>query len=597
MLLRSCPGVQVLATSRETLGLVGEYAWQVLPLSTPPDAAASSLATVKRYGAAQLFLERATPATVRGLTDADAPALGIICTGLDGLPLAIELAAARTAVLTVTEIAERLDDPALLSARGPADPPHHRALHETIAWSVDHLEPAVRSRFLRLAVFVGGFTLSAAEAVWPDGGDRPGMDVLSELVTKSLVVMQRRPAGARYHLLDTIRRYAVDRLADQPAEERAARARHANAYLALAERADEQIRGPQAGGWLIRLTEEHENLRAALTWFAADDPTSDADVRLALALAQYCRLSGRYGDGRHWLESALVRHTDTGLTTTTAGRALAAAAVFAFLVGDYADAQAYAERALPVHRRCDDEAGTSRTLRLLASIARERGDYRHSLACLDESLGLAKEDPAAEADVLQSAGFTAWLAGSVDSADRLLRLALRRYERLGDAENVASTRIHMAAAALYAGRTGRAHRLADSALRCFTSLDAKEGIAWALNVLGLAACTEGRWAEALVSLRGSLDVHHALGDRWRQASLLDAIAAARLAGGEPTVAAELTGLAAMLRRLLDGPVPAVERPGWRQTHATLRGILPVAERRAAYARGGTTRVADVLTEG
>ena len=609
-LLRSCPDLRVLATSRETLGVLGEVVWPVSPLATPPCPPTGGLDQVRGYDAVRLFLDRATVGTVRGLTDADAPVLADVCAQLDGLPLAIELAAARTAVLTVAEIAERLSDPTLLHADRRTDRPHHRTLDTTVAWSYDLLDGPTRCRFRRLAVFVGGFTLAAAEAVWQQpGDDRPAVDVLSDLVTKSLVVMERQSAGARFRLLETIRRWAAERLAEDPAAEREARRRHAAHYLALAEHADPRLRGPDAGDWLDRLAAEHENLRAALAWYAAADPS--VQLRFAVALAQYCRLRGRYSEGRRWLEDALaaVPVLPAGPAAFTVGRALVATAGFALLVGDYGEAQLRAQQALDVQRRAGDEAGTAYTLRLLASVARERGEYRRSLADLDEALATpltsgtggtvgagaaAQVRDAAVADVQQLAGFTSWLAGDLDWAERELCAALQRYERLGDQGNVAFTRTHLAAVAFYRGQLERAGWLAGQGLAGFTELDFQEGIAWAFNVLGLVALRQCRYCDALAALRASLKVHCEVGDRWRQASVLDALAAVFVAVVDPARAAELAGLATVIREHLGVPVPTQELAAWEATHAALRRLLCDGEREAAFARGATLQVCEVL---
>jgi predicted ATPase/DNA-binding SARP family transcriptional activator len=269
-LLRCCPDLRVLATSREALGVLGEVLWPVPPLAVPP-LVHQGLTLVSEYDAVRLFLDRAGVVAVRGFTEDDGPGIAGLCARLDGLPLAIELAAARTAVLSVAEITERLHDPALLSVAHHPDRPDHRAMHATIAWSYDLLDPATQERFRRLAVFAGGFRLDAVEAVW----DRPGaVGMLADLVAKSLVVVERDEWGTRYRLLETIRRWAGARLTENPAEEREARARHAAHYLARAEQAD----GP------ARLAADQENLCSALAWLAGDGRDPAGHLRLAMAL-------------------------------------------------------------------------------------------------------------------------------------------------------------------------------------------------------------------------------------------------------------------------------------------------------------------------
>lgn len=593
-LLEACPHLRVLATSRETLGVLGEVIWPVPPLAVPRSPVPGGLAQARRYESVRLFLDRATLATTRGLTDADADALATVCARLDGLPLAIELAAARTAVLTVAELADRLNDPAVLYADRHTARPDHRALDLAIAWSYDLLDPATRSRFRRLAVFAGGFTLDAAEAVWPDRGCRATVDLLADLVAKSLVVMEPVGEQARYRLLETIGRWAAARLAEVPEEERDTRDRHARYYLALAEEADRWLKRPDQGGGRLRLlAAEHENLRAALAWLAEGNPNPAAQLRLAVALAWYCRLRGRYSEGRGWLERALAdRPGDTPAGVT--GQALAATAMFALLVCDYGQARERAEEALRMQRLAGDDAGAAATLRILASVARERGEYRRSLADLDQAMAGLGSDLAAMADVLHLTGFTCWLAGDLDRAEQALHGALRRYQQLGDVGKMAAARTCLAAVALYRGQVDRAGWLAREGLARFTELGFKEGIGWALNIIGLVALRQGRATTALTSLRASLEVHCAVDDRWRQTSVLEALAAALLATGEPTRAAELAGLAAALRAALGVPVPTQELPDWARTHAVLCELLPPEERDAAFARGAGLQVPDVV---
>jgi len=588
-LLTACPGLRVLATSRAALGVPGEMSWPVPPLSIPLEGTAD-LAEVRRYAAVRLFLDRAAVPAVRALEDADAPVLAAICAGLDGLPLALELAAARTPVLTLAEIAERLHDPDLLRGADHGTRRHHSALHATMAWSYDLLSPDLRVRFRRLAVFTGGFTRDAAAAVWPDGAADP-VDVLGDLVTKSLVVMQPRPTGARYRLLETIRHFGWDRLTESAAEEAETRARHAAFHLALAEDVGARLHGTGLEAGLDTLATEYDNLVAALSWFAERGPSAD-ELQLASTLARYCHLSGRYQQGRRWLAGALSRAG--GAPSAELARAVLRAAFLALFECDYADAVAHGERALAVHKELGDPAGTARSLSLLASVDRERGDYDSSLVRYAEALDIyraAGNEPRV-AETLQLAGFTAWLTGDLDRAERLIQDGLDRFQVLGDPEGVASARVHLAAVAHYRGESGRARWLAEDALARFRELDFGEGIAWALNVLGLVAHRDGESRRAVEALRASLDVHCGLGDRWRSAAVLEALAAV-LAPDSATAAAELLGAAAGIRDAIGAPVPHQERPLYDATVAIVHSALIDRELYAARARGEALRLRDL----
>jgi predicted ATPase/DNA-binding SARP family transcriptional activator len=597
-LLAACPELRVLATSRESLGVPGEAAWPLQPLAVPAGSGFTSLAEVRPYDAVTLFLDRAAVPAVRALTDADAPALAAICAGLDGLPLAIELAAARTTVLTLPEIAARLRDPALLRRTGTGPRRHHNALDTTIAWSYQLLDSSLRSAFRRLAVFAGGFTLDAVEAVVPDSRGR-AVDVVSDLVARSLVMMGRDRHGARYRLLETIRHFAADRLAEEPDEREAARREHAEHYRRLAEDVSGQLYGPDLDRLLDRLTVEHDNLSGALAWFAEYGTGSD-ELRLAAALARYCHLRGRYREGRRWLVDALTRY-DGGASPDLAN-ALHGAAFLALFECDYAGATAYGERALQTQRELANLPGIGRTLSMLASVDRERGNYEHSLARYEEAVETyrAAGDEAGVADTLQMAGFTSWLTGDLERAERLIDDALARFDLAGDPEGVASARVHLAAVAHYVGEPARARWLAEDALARFRDLGFKEGVAWALNVAGLVERHDGRPDRAIELLRGSLEVHCEVGDRWRAASVLEALAGVLPVASTAvellpvaSTAVELLAAASAIRSGIGAPVPPCERDALAAATARLRAAMPDREYYAAWARGEALRLSDL----
>lgn len=591
-LLRCCPDLCVLATSREALGVHGEVAWPVPTLAAPSPSTSDSMgiAELSGYDAVRLFLDRADVTAVRGFTDDDGPGIAALCVRLDGLPLAIELAAARTAVLSVAEITDRLHDPALLCTTRHPDRPHHRAMHATIAWSYDLLDPLTQDRFRRLAVFTGGFTITAAEAVW--GGDLPAVDLITDLAAKSLVVVDRDALGARYRFLETIARWASARLAECPEAERDARARHAEHYLALAEEADRHLHSAQAPCWLARLAADHENLRAALSWFGGAGRDPVRRLRLAVALTQYCRLRGRYVEGRQWLEQAL--DGQSGAPPGLVGLAHTATAVFALLTCEYKQAQRLGERAMGFWGQAGDCQGMERTLRLLASVARERGDYPRALALFARARTLQGADDTMTARSLFQTGFTWWLAGDLDRAERAMTAALDRCERLGDPVTAACLRVHLGFAAAARDQLDLADRLAEEGLTRCRELDTQEGVAWAWHLVGLIALRRNRCAQAIAALRASLEVHHGIGDRWRQASVLATLAETLIAAGDPVRAAELAGLACAIRDRLGVPVPAQERPAWESLQAALRRCLSGTELSAAVSSGTAFRIPEVI---
>ena len=267
--LHSSPGLRVLATSREALGITGEVAWPVPSLSLPDLRRLPDLESLPRYESARLFVERT--AAVRPdftLTEQNASAVAQVCYRLDGIPLAIELAAARTKVLSVEEIAARLGDSfRLLAAGSRTAMPRQRTLHATMDWSHKLLGQKERVLFRRLSVFAGGFTLEAAESIC--AGEELQRDevleLLSQLVDKSLVVAQERDGAARYRLLETVRQYGRERL-EEAGEAALVREQHAGHYLAVAEEAEPELKGERQLAWLERLEQEHDNLRVAMAW-------------------------------------------------------------------------------------------------------------------------------------------------------------------------------------------------------------------------------------------------------------------------------------------------------------------------------------------
>jgi predicted ATPase len=312
-LLGACPGLTVLATSREALGVAGERVFPVPPLSVPDPGRRHDAEELAGYGAVRLFVERAQD-VVPGfeLTEGNAPAVEGLCRRLDGMPLAIELAAARTRVLSVEQISTRLEDSfALLAGGSRTAVPRQRTLRAAIDWSYDLLPEEERVLFRRLSVFAGGFTLDAAEGAC--GGEDLGRDealgLLSRLVDKSLVLVTERDGEARYRLLETVGQYGRERL-EADGEADLARERHARYYLALAEEAERDLREQEA--WLRRLEREHANFRAALSWAldgqdGDDEARTELGLRLAAALAEG-RFWNAYGpnEGSRWLQKGLA---------------------------------------------------------------------------------------------------------------------------------------------------------------------------------------------------------------------------------------------------------------------------------------------------
>jgi predicted ATPase/DNA-binding SARP family transcriptional activator len=562
-LLPACPELQVLTTSREPLRVPGETIHAVRPLATPNPDATYSFRDLLHYDAVRLFLDRARDSGARISTDrTTAHEVALICARLDGLPLALELAAAHAAALPVRQIAEHLHGrfPTLCSGSHVARP-QHRALHTTIKWSYDLLNPDERALLRQLAVFVGSFGLSAVTALWPHDD---AVDLLSRLVEKSLVT--RETGAPRYRLLDTIHHFAAAQLVGSELAD--ARQRHADFHLALAEQAEEHLDRTTAVEWLDRLAAEHENLRAAVSWTVTHSDSALA-LRLAGSLSRYCRLRGHYRDGRDWLEAALDhgRHAPAALRA----KALAGAATLTFLQCDYDAAARFAEQSLDLYQSLSDVHGVATTRLLRGSIWREHAGYQRALDYHRSALWAfqAIDDAQGIARALQLCAFTAWLRGDLDSAAQWAQESLRRFQVLGDAESTASTLIHLGAVAHYRGDNTQALRLLAKARTISEHTGCLEGIAWALNLLGLVHHATGS-VDARALLERSLALHRQLGDRWRMASVLEALAAIACDQHRWQDAACLLDDATALRMAISSPVPTCELPLYQRARAALK---------------------------
>lgn len=557
------PRLSVLATSRERLRLPGEVVHSVGPLPVPtPDDAADELLSAP---AVELFVRR-----VRALnpgfepTAADIAAIARVCRELDGLPLALELAAARTNVLTVRQIADDLDALVnVLTLRTPES--RQRTLRATMRWSYDLLSPEERDALRRLSVFAGTWSLEAAAAVCtPDGGEQAALTVVSSLVDKSLVRPSAFATRNRYFLLATIRMYAYELLRESGDLPEAAAA-HA-AYVAdLAERAEAGLQGADQASWLNRLDAEMGNVRVALR--RTDLVDARVRLRLAGALWRYCYLHGGYREGRGWLADVLAA-TDRDCQPAERAKALLGAGVLAFLECDYASAGDNLEAALALYRQLSDHRGVADALQRLGCIARERGEYAKADRLHRESLaiGAREGDRGHVHESLNYLGFLAWLTCDLDSANRLCGEALRAFREQGAGEGTAWALISLGATALYGGTLGTAEELLRESLSLSYDLGFREGVAWSLNLLGVLARRRGRSDEAWELLVESLDCHYRLGDRWRAASTCEELAAVAV-DREPPLAARLLGVADELRAGTGARRPPVERPDHAATVA------------------------------
>ncbi len=394
-LLRSCPGLHVLATSRHVLNIAEEIIWRVPSLSFPDPHHLQPLDDLSKYEAIRLFVERARPKQPAfDLTPDNASSVAQLCYDLDGLPLALELAAARVGTMPVQEITAGLDERfQLLVGDNRTVPNRQKTLRAAIDWSYDLL-PEVEQQLLRsLSVFAGSFSIDAVEGVCMGGVTEDpdayeAMDLLLELVDRSLVIVEGRKGETRYRLLDTIRQYALRKLRAEADEGAALRTRHLLWYTLLGEKAQPHLQGPDQAAWLESLQVEYDNIRAALEWGLEAEGGLESVSKLAVALGWFWYVRGYATEGRRWLEVAIKSGT---LPPDLVALALYRAGLLARSQGDYAQATSLFTEGLELYRTIGDKKYISATLLSLGVVATNTGDYERATTLLKESLALKEE--------------------------------------------------------------------------------------------------------------------------------------------------------------------------------------------------------------
>jgi predicted ATPase/Tfp pilus assembly protein PilF len=531
-LLAAAPGLKVLVTSRAVLRLAGEHELAVPPLALPP--AVGATADMMQYEAIRLFVERARAARPSfDLNDENAAAVAAICARLDGLPLAIELAAARSRLLAPPALLARLDSRLQLLTTGTRDlPERQQTLRGTIDWSYNLLRPAEQALFARLAVFVGGCTLEAAEAVcggWGMGDGvwskqalipnphppAPILDGLATLVEQSLVRQNDGPVGEpRFTMLETIREYALERLAASGAAE-ALHEQHAAYYLALAERADTELVGARQADWLERVEADHDNLRAAFSW-ATERRRAEIALRLAGALWWFWRVRGHLSEGRKRLEAALAL-PDAGQAGDPSQIALRADALsgagqLAQMQGDYTQASELYREGLELRRGLGDAAGIAEILAGQGRVALRLGDYAAAQAHFEESLKLWQEagNQAGIADVLAGQGRVARRQGDLLAAQGHFEQSLTLYQRLNAHTSIAEAYINLGSVARLQGNYLQAKTHYQNSLELSRKLGNQRGIAMALANLGNVALEQGDYQSAKQAFEESLVIFRQL---------------------------------------------------------------------------------------
>jgi len=493
LLLRACPELTVLVTSRAALRISGEREYTVPPLPLPKPAQVSDLAALSGVPAVALFVQRAQAVNPAfSLTEENAAAVAAICARLDGLPLALELAAARSRILSPQALLARLDRRLPLLTGGARDlPARQRTLRDTITWSYDLLNPMEQALLRRLAVFVGGCTLAAAEAVC-DADGRHGLDVLNGLGSLGEHSLLRREAGAagepRFTMLETVREYGLEQLAaddEQPNIQRA----HAEYMLQLARSARRGMTGPAQAEWVRRLELEHHNLRAAFAWALAADEAELA-LRLCAALTTFWYIKGYCQEGRDWSARALAAAPDAAPARRAA--VLFGAANLADIQHDHVEARAHIEASVALWRTVGDRRGLASSLSVLGMLARHDRDWATARRACEEALAIYAESPEPWGQRL-ALGVLGWVAedqGDHATARRLLEASLAVARTGKSPIDIALQLNNLGIVAIRQGDDCEAEARHGEALRLTRDVDAREPMACALE--GLAAVAAAR---------------------------------------------------------------------------------------------------------
>ncbi len=573
-LLAACSQITMLVTSREVLRVRGEHEYPVAPLALPNFAEMPSLEALAQYPAIELFIERAQatkPDFV--LTQETASAVIEICRRLDGLPLAIELAAARIKVLSPQDMLGQMNHRLqFLTSRSRDLPARQQTLRNAIAWSYDLLDEQEQQFFRRLAVFVGGWTFDAAHAVAEDG--EAALDLLESLFDKSLLrKMDGTRTEERFVMLELLREFGLEQL-EASGEREAIQLRHANYFLTLAEQAETKLRSAERLEWMNRMEQDHDNLRAALEWSKTAQGTGDLCLRLAAALGLFWEAHGYFSEGREQLSEILA--SDGGRQrTTTRAKLLARAAELAYRQSDFTATTELAGESLDISHELQDEQGIASALIKLGDAAAEAGDIATASQRFDEALAIWRriDDKRGMARALINSGFGALRAGDFQQANARLEEALALHRASNDTRGVGFALSGLGDVAVRQGDYARATRLIEESLELRRQAGNKWGIGVSLGTLGLVAMRQGELKEAISKLRESLNVRREIGDKSGSAWCLERLAEISQTNGNAEKAVRVFAAAATLRASVGSVMDPIDQADYTNELSTLRSIL------------------------
>jgi predicted ATPase/Flp pilus assembly protein TadD len=554
-LLVTCPRLKVMVTSRAALHLTGEHEFPVQPLSVPDAAHSFSVKELSQCDSIALFIERARAVKPDfEINDENAKVVANVCIRLDGLPLAIELAAARIKLLSPQAMLMRFENRLKLLVGGPRDlPARQQTMRDTIAWSYELLDESGKRLFRTLAVFIGGFSIESAVALSKTEGE-PEIDVLESLgslVDKSLLVQkEQRDGEPRFMMLETFREYGLEQL-EACGEMAAVRRTHANFFRELVEHAEPELSSAEQGMWLDRLGAEHDNIRAALRW-AKENNEVDFGSRMAEALGRFWLIKGYYTEGREILAEFLGSTTRTerrptlltsaGILAQNQGDYGAARSYFeesleiwrslgnkqgiasslnnlgwvAWRQSDYKDARALSEEGLSLNRELGNKQGIAHSLNNLGYVMHHQGDYQAARSLHEESLCLRRElgDRRGIAFAQNNLGWALQKQGLYEPAKALLEEAIAQFKQLGDKQLLAFSSCRLAEVLYDEGNSQPAMELLEDSVTTCREIGAKYSLAFSLCILGNASCDQGNHLRAAALLDESISTFREIGDRY-----------------------------------------------------------------------------------
>lgn len=598
-LLHACPQLKILATSREPLAISGETVYQVPTLSLP-EPNASSLTQLLNSEAVRLFVERARAVKPDfALTEQNSRPVVYICQRLDGIPLAIELAAARAKLLKVENLATRLDDRFnLLTSGSRTALPRHQTLRATIDWSYALLPEEARVLFRRLAVFTGSFTFEAAEQVCSNEplSPRAVLDGLARLVDRSLIIADQRYEEERYRMLETIRQYAREKLSESGESERVHN-RHLEFFLQMAEEVGPKLHSAEQVIWLNRLEREHDNMRAAIAWSSSIESRDDRALKLVGALGRFWEMRGYFREGRDYLSAALSKVTVPG--GAAHAKALWAAGNLAFEVSDFPTSRSLLEQSVSLYRELgpSERRGLAEALRQLGYTMTEMGNHAMALPLIMEGLGIMRElkDDTGTARALRQLGWAAVRSGDFEHAVQYFEEALHYFRQAGNKYEMSLNLSGLADVRFHQGDYESATVLEQESLKLAREVGYTWRVPASLGSLARIAIREGDLKKAATLLGESVRLRREIGEQGGTAWCLEKFAeiafiqahheSSPRRSEDLRRAARLYGASATLRASIGSTVDLIDKPEYERHLDLLRKQLGKVTFDATWAEG------------